>query len=263
MRFVAFLLIWISLAVGAVTATSAYLWAVPGADEPGGLEFFQIDRADEKPIYAVLAADAGKDKEGKPIAHADTSLTPEVVKKLQAAGVKRVRVKTFKFSRWSYWPLFAAAAIGLVAGSLLSRIIARRAAVSAEEQTQTGEQLSPDAALAAVRKVIDGLLEDLQIMTDEERACDIITTRVDEAVRGFVPAITESRDRLVARMGLGAYASFMDLFSAGERSLNRAWSAAADGAAYEAAESLERAHERLAVAADRLSGRTPSLLPLA
>ncbi len=261
MRFLANVLIWVSLAIGAVAATSAYLWVVPAPGDPAAGEFFLLRRVDGQPTYAVLAADAGKSPDGTPIARADTELTPDVVKALQAAHVKRVRVKTFKLSRWSYWPIFAVSAVVLLAGSLLSRIGAKRAAALAEHQAAS-DTLSPDAAMEALCRVVDELMEDLPAMSNSESACHVIAQRVDEAVREYVPAITEARDRLVARMGLGAYASFMDVFSAGERSLNRAWSAASDGAAYEAAASLERAHERLAVAKDKLSGRAPSILPL-
>lgn len=72
----------------------------------------------------------------------------------------------------------------------------------------------------------------------------------------------EQRERLVGRMGLGAYAALMDVFAGAERSLNRSWSAAADFALDESVEALERAGERLAVAEDKLTGRTPTVLPL-
>lgn len=261
MRLLAFILIWLSLGIGAVAATTAYVWAMPPKGSEGQ---FQIgENAEQTPIYAVLAADAGKGEDGAPIATPDTPLTPELVAQLQNAGVKRVRVKSFRISRWTHLPHFVVACVGLLAGAILTRLSAARAVRLAEQAHAEGDTLSPEAALKSLRAVVRALLDDLPNVGGTEQACRTINQRLGDAARDLVPTIVDSRDRLVARMGLGSYAGFMDTFAAGERSLNRAWSAAADGAEEEAVESLERAAERLSVAEARLSGRTPSLLPLA
>ena len=259
MRLLAFLLIWISLGVGAVAATTAYSWKIPGA----GDEAFQIgtDEAGAK-VYAVLSAPAGGNAEDGPLVKADTPMTPEVVVTLRAAGVERVRVKSFKPGRWTHLPHFGVACVGLLAGAILTRLSASRALRLADQQAEAGDTMSPDKAIAELRTVTAALLADIPGMGGEPEACHGITLRLGEAIQELVPAITEQRERMVGRMGLGWYAGFMDTFSGAERSLNRAWSAAADAALDESIEALERAGERLAVAEDRLTGRTPSLLPL-
>lgn len=260
MRFLAFILIWVSVGVGVVTATTAYLWVVP---REGGHERFEIGTTPGgEPRYAVLAADAGGDPGGEPVALTGTPLTPDVVERLQAAGVERVKVKEFVLGRWTGFPLFVAACVGLIAGAILTRLSTARAVRLAEQGRAEADVLTPAAAIAELRTVTRSLLDDAALPGDEEQACGLVTRRLGEALRDFVPAITEARDRLVARMGLGGYAVFMDAFGAAERSLNRAWSAAADNHLAEAIESLDRAGERLAVAEGKLSGRTPSLPPL-
>ena len=275
MRLLAFLLIWISLGVGAVAATTAYTWKVPAQ----GDEAFQIGSGpDGSKVYAVLAAPAGKkaaagdtDAEGDaaseeeaegPLFEADTALEPGVVDQLRAAGVERVRVKTFKLSRWTHLPYFGAACVGLAAGGLLTRLSAARDAKLADEQQAADDTASPDKAVEQLRVVVAELLSDIPGFGDDQFACHHVTEKLGDAIRDLVPSVTEQRERLVGRMGLGNYAALMDVFAAAERNMNRAWSAAADFALDECVESLERAGDRLVVAEDKLTGRTPSLLPL-
>ncbi|MBK7404071.1 MAG: hypothetical protein IPJ41_05430 [Phycisphaerales bacterium] len=261
MRCIAFILIWVSLAAGVIAATTAYVWRLP---PPGSEGQLQIGVApDESPIYAVLAADAGRRTDGAPVARSDAALTPELVTELRAAGVQRVRVKTFQISRWTHFPQFLVACVGLLAGAILTRLSAARAASLAEAAQDAGDALGPDAALAALQQVTNALIADIPALGGPQAVCLAIADRIGVATRDLVPLIVDARGRLVARMGLGAYAGFMDVFAAGERNLNRAWSAASDGAEAEAVEALERASERLVVAQARLTGRTSSLLPLA
>lgn len=260
MRLLAFILIWVSLGVGAVAATTAYLWRVPATGEP---EAFRLgeDEAGE-PFYALLSAPAGKNPDGSPIALPDEPLTPEVVAALQEAGVERVKVKSFQLGRWTHLPHFIAACVGLLAGAGLTRLNAARAARMAESEDAAEGAMSPEAAVAELRAVVTELNEQIPTERDERVACSTITHRLGDAIRDHVPVVADQRDRLVARMGLGGYAALMDVFASAERAMNRAWSAAADMALDESLDSLEIAADRLAVVEDKLSGRAPSLLPL-
>jgi hypothetical protein len=260
MRFLAFVLIWVSLAVGVVAATTAYLWVVPAENGAGR---FQIGKGEDgEPVYAVLGAPAGATATGEPVAAAETPLTPEVVARLQAANVERVRVKSFRLSRWTHFPQFVAAAVGLLAGAILARLSTARAARLAEQKPGAADALSPEAAVKQLRAVARSLLEETAEL-DDEQACRAIVDRLGGALADLLPIVLDSRDRLVARMGLGRYAGFMDTFAGAERNLNRAWSAAADVVRDESIECLAVAGERLAIAEDKLTGRAPPLLPLA
>ncbi|HZW09804.1 MAG TPA: hypothetical protein VFF69_07865 [Phycisphaerales bacterium] len=260
MRLLGLVLIWVSLGVGVVAATTAYVWVVPAE---GGAERFQVGGTPgQEPEYAVLAAPAGEAEDGGPIAAAGDALTPEVVTRLREAGVRRVRVKTFELSRWTHFPQFMGAAVGLLAGAILARLSTARAARLAEQRPAAPDALSPEAAVRGLRSAARALVEETAQFGDEE-ACRAVVERLGAALQDLAPVVLDSRERLVAKMGLGRYAGFMDSFAAGERSLNRAWSAAADLAREESIECLGRAGERLAIAEDRLTGRAPPLLPLA
>lgn len=263
MRLLAFILIWVSLGVGAVSATTAYLWTMP---ESGSPDHFLLGTDDEgQSTYAVLSSAAGKAGDGGSVLEAETELTPEVVERLRAESVEpvnRVKVKTFKLSRWTHLPHFAIAAVGLLVGAMLTRVSAAKAVKLAEANAESDDSISPAQAVAHLREVVNELVKALPLERDRRAACEMITDQLGDAISDYVPHVVEQRERLVARMGLGGYASLMDIFASAERAMNRAWSAAADQAFEEALESLERAAERLPVVEDKLTGRTPSLLPL-
>ena len=253
MRILAYLLIAISLAVGAASATNAYLWTT---DLPAEA-FEDGTRADGTTRYVELAAPAGADADGKPIVPASTldarvEITPEVLTTLRAAGVDNVRVKNpFVFSRWRGRWTFIGAAIGLVAGAFMVRLDAKRA-LEAQQADATGDTMSPEIAVGAMRATLTALTAEIDAMDDESARNAAIVHRLDETQREHVPAVVEGRTRLIGAMGLGHYAEFMDQFSAFERQINRAWSAAADGVNHEAETCITRAEELLHEVESRL-----------
>jgi hypothetical protein len=78
-----------------------------------------------------------------------------------------------------------------------------------------------------------------------------VLDRLGAVQREDVPAVIAARRELTERLGLAGYAQFMDVFAAGERAVNRAWSSAADGHEAEAKQSLARAAELLRAARGR------------
>jgi len=246
MRVLAFLLIAISLAVGAASATNAYLWTTdlpPEAFEDGA-------HADGTTRYVELAAPAGDDGSGKPVVPASTldnrvEITPEVLATLRAADVENVRIKSpFRFERWRGRWTFIGASLGLIGGALLLRRDAKKrlAAAHADEASET---MAPDAAVSAMRATLVSLTAEIDATDDEPARNAAIVRDLGVMQREHVPAVVEGRTRLVAAMGLGKYAEFMDVFSAFERQINRAWSAAADGVNHEAEVCVTRAEELL------------------
>ncbi|MEO0483943.1 MAG: hypothetical protein AAF138_10010 [Planctomycetota bacterium] len=253
MRILAYLLIAISLAVGAASATNAYLWTT---DLPAEA-FEDGTRADGTTRYVELAAPAGDNGFGGPIVPASTldarvEITPEVLATLRNAGVDNVRVKNpFVFSRWRGRWTFIGAAIGLVAGAFMVRLDAKRA-LEAQQADATGDTMSPEKAVGAMRATLAALTAEIDAMDDESARNAAIVHRLDETQREHVPAVVEGRTRLIGAMGLGHYAEFMDQFSAFERQINRAWSAAADGVNHEAETCITRAEELLHEVESRL-----------
>ncbi|MDB4755763.1 hypothetical protein OAG56_00205 [Mariniblastus sp.] len=72
-----------------------------------------------------------------------------------------------------------------------------------------------------------------------------ILSRIDEDLGDDFRIFADGRDSLAAEFGLAVFADVMSNFSSGERSVNRAWCAAADGYVDEAETCLQRAEKML------------------
>ena len=68
---------------------------------------------------------------------------------------------------------------------------------------------------------------------------------IDDQLAEPFADFADARNALVQRFGLQGFADVMTQFASGERFVNRAWSAAADGYMEEVAASLERAQGHL------------------
>ncbi len=77
---------------------------------------------------------------------------------------------------------------------------------------------------------------------------------IDDRLREDLRRFAEARESIVHLVGLQAYANIMSEFAAGERYVNRVWSASADGYADEAARYLERAAAQFRQAQAELAG---------
>jgi len=76
---------------------------------------------------------------------------------------------------------------------------------------------------------------------------------IDRRFRSDLNRFVDARDSLTHIYGLQAYADIMSAFAAGERYLNRVWSASADGYADEAREYIGRAREQFEEARAKLA----------
>ena len=243
MRAFGHLVITVSLVLGAIAATTAYVPPLTEDDSalaagdgyahlnaPAGVE---TDAAGE----FVLSADGAR----IPLVAAGAELTPEVQARLRAAGVRRVRVKEFGAGRWQHAWLFGLAVIGLVAGSVLlkreaARALRRRRADEGERPRGT-----PQAALAEIIAAARDLQRDLPGMSADADRARAIIERVGRVQAVLVLQVVEGRDVLVGTLGMAGFAALMDAFSRLERALNRAWSAAADGVLDEAQRCVDEA----------------------
>lgn len=75
-----------------------------------------------------------------------------------------------------------------------------------------------------------------------------IVERIDSELSPLLHEFAENRDRLTAEFDLSVFADVMTNFAAGERAVNRAWSAAADGYLDEVSDCLTRATDMLSSA---------------
>jgi hypothetical protein len=243
MRLLSMLLRNASLIAGLFGAVTAYL---PSLGLP-----------DDQLIGLTLNAPAGivSDAGGKPqaLAAKDARLTPELLKTLRAAGVRRVRVKAFAVARWSGLWLFLAGCAGLAASARLGRAGARAKPAAAPDSAAAARE-NPEAVLAAIRGAVESLQTELPAFRNQTARCHRALDVLGAVQENLVPDFIALRPVLVGRLGLGGYARLMDRFAAGERQVNRAWSAAADGIDLETTACLEQATRLLAEAEALLGG---------
>ncbi len=257
MRTFGYLVIGVSLVLGAVAATTAYVPPLTADDSALATESG----------YALLNAPAGvqRDAAGEfvlsedgarvPLAEAGTELTPEVQARLRAAGVRRVRVREFAFGRWQHAWLFGLAVAGLVAGSALVRRGTARAQRSRQVHGERQSRGTPQAVLAEIVADARGLQHDLPALAADSDRTRAIIERVGHVQAVLVLQVVEGRDALVGTFGMAGYAELMDAFSRLERALNRAWSAAADGVLDEALRCIDEAVALAPAVERRLGGK--------
>lgn len=240
MRLLANLLITASLLAGVIGCVTAYVPRLSLGDS--ALEGLTLN----SPSGAATA-----DGTTVPIAAKDTVLTAEVLRALREAGVTRVRVKEFAFSRWSEWWLFVAGCAGLAIGAGLVRQASRVAMEQAAVGTSAAK--APDALLDEARTRVAALRDRLGNMPPGEGRLREVIDSLDQVQRGALADFIAARPLLLARLGMGGFARLMDAFSVAERQVNRAWSAAADGVENEAIECVSRAAGLLERAVERLA----------
>ena len=236
MKLLGNLLIAASLVLGALASTTAYVPRLTADDSAlaagDGYAHLNAPAGVEKDAAGgfVLAADGAR----IPLVDAGTELTPHVQAQLRAAGVRRVRVREFSVGRWQHAWLFGLAVLGLLAGS---RLVQRETAATLRRRPAArgpDAQEPPQAVLARIAATARALQRELPGMPDDAARTRAILERVGHVQTALSLQVVEGRNTLVAALGLARFAELMDAFSRLERALNRAWSAAADGALDEA-----------------------------
>ena len=142
------------------------------------------------------------------------------------------------------WIMFAIAAgaaiIGLIVFKLQASAHARSDAVL---ETNRGE----------LRESIENIGRDLgEIVQDEGAQGAVLREAIDMKLRTDLRRFADARESMVHLFGLQTYADIMSSFAAGERYINRVWSASADGYDDEAATYLVKAAEQFADAREQL-----------
>jgi hypothetical protein len=103
------------------------------------------------------------------------------------------------------------------------------------------------ANIETISASLRALVERADTLWAERESVDVydLRHRIDELFPPHLDAFVQARETLKVSYGLQAYADVMNPFSAGERYLNRVWSASTDGWIDEAHEYLGRAREQL------------------
>jgi hypothetical protein len=142
------------------------------------------------------------------------------------------------------WELFVPAALMGVAGVVLAQIGAKRA---------TGDETAHAGRFEIVRASLESIVAKIKSLDEAKDGLHPyeLHIRIDELFPADLNAFVDSRQIIATRHGLEAYANVMNEFAAGERYLNRVWSASVDCYVDEAREYVGRAREQFE-RADRL-----------
>ena len=112
-----------------------------------------------------------------------------------------------------------------------------------------------------LRESIANVVDDLRSLNEGELTRGaVLRDRIDLKLREDLRRFADARESMVHLFGLQVYADIMSNFAAGERYINRVWSASADGYDEEAdvylkkaAEQFDEAKKQLLIAADSIA----------
>ena len=149
------------------------------------------------------------------------------------------------------WSLFVPGAAVAIVGLLMLKSATRGEATSERVLTANRTEL---------RESIGNVVNELDAI---QRAAETLTTddlrhQIDDRLRDDLRRFAEARESMVHLFGIQTYADIMSDFAAGERNVNRVWSASTDGYRAEALTYLERASGRFHAAQQRLEAAATS-----
>lgn len=152
-----------------------------------------------------------------------------------------------------YWPYFIAGLIVGIVGVVVVRLALRH-------QVHGGGRLT--ANIQTIEASLERIVENVTKLDAEKDQIDTydVRHRIDELLLEDLATFADGRESVAHAHGLPAYAEVMTTFAAGERYLNRVWSASADGYIDEVNEYLERAKDQFTetLASLRRFGRSDS-----
>lgn len=110
------------------------------------------------------------------------------------------------------------------------------------------------ASLAEIQESLIRLSRNVEQLAKESKELppSQILSRIDDDLADDFLTFADGRESMIAEHGLAVFADVMTHFAAGERAVNRAWCASADGYVNEAEDCLDRAAEMLRLAYQKL-----------
>ena len=143
---------------------------------------------------------------------------------------------------WGWFlPAFAVGVVGVV----LARLGTQR---EARHETKLAGDLE------TLTTSLDRLVDNLERLNAEDNKADPyrVHERIDELLRDDLASFADARESIGHIFSLAAYADVMNAFAAGERYVNRVWSASIDGWVDELEEYIGRAREQFLDAQGKL-----------
>jgi hypothetical protein len=144
--------------------------------------------------------------------------------------------------RWEY---FAGALVVGAAGVIVARLGRR-------QQAREGGRLA--ANMQAIEDSLSRIVDNTKRLNAQKQSINTydVRHRIDQLLTEDLTTFVEARQSIAQVYGLQAYADIMSSFAAGERYLNRVWSASADGYIDEVDTYLEKAQSQFVESLQRI-----------
>jgi len=205
---------FVLVAVGFILAALAVVvdQSVIDAAEPNAVEPNMVERNAAEPNAVVMAYES-------------------TVETTDASGVKWL---------W-YLPALAVGAVGVVM-------------IRTDEARHSKTEHHVAANIEAVEGSLQRIATNIDKLNAEKDTIDTydMRHRIDDLFVDDLETFVDARESIAHRYGLAAYGEVMSSFAAGERYLNRVWSASADGYIDEVNEYLEKAKDQFHESLDLL-----------
>jgi hypothetical protein len=143
------------------------------------------------------------------------------------------------------WMLFVPGAIGAGLGVFLIKRTTRGEAKSDKVLSANKAELT-----ISLKNIVENL-DDMN-SAGSSLTIDVLRDEIDKRLREDLRRFADARESLIHLFGLQTYADLMSHFAAGERYINRVWSASADGYDAEARDYLGRAASQFRDAREQL-----------
>lgn len=142
------------------------------------------------------------------------------------------------------WTLFLPAAVVAAIGVMM---------VKRATQGASRSQEVLDANRGELTDSLNNIVATLDVLQGSEKLeGDALRDAIDSRLRDDLRRFADARESMVHLFGLQTYANIMSEFAAGERYINRVWSASADGYTEEARDYLGRASGQFRHAREQL-----------
>jgi hypothetical protein len=142
------------------------------------------------------------------------------------------------------WTIFVAMAAAAVIG-----LVIYKTQVGALARSETVLETNRVELRESIANIVDDLAD---INSGELTRGAVLRDRIDLKLREDLRRFADARQSMVHLFGLQTYADIMSNFAAGERYINRVWSASADGYDEEAEAYLKRAADQFDEAKQQL-----------
>jgi hypothetical protein len=159
-------------------------------------------------------------------------------------AVRSVEVEAAPWSTIS-WPAYAVAMCVATAGVVVLR--ATKTAVGVASAEEAG-------AIDELEAILNGIQSTVEQWNVQSEQIDVYNFHgmIDESLAEDLGRFADLREAMIPEFGLDHYARIMTEFALAERTLNRVWSASADGYVDEVRTCLDRAVAHLSAARKRL-----------